>query len=49
MLFKPEAVPLAADVYAGELSKVGNWVVAAVRSDVAWPVTVQAIEFGDRV
>lgn len=42
--------PTAAELFMGDLAAVGNWVVANVRSSVAWPLQVEIVEFrGQRV
>jgi len=49
MLGEPKISTLA-DLFVGELADVGNWVVANVRSGVAWPLRVQAVDFrGHRI
>jgi hypothetical protein len=34
-----------AELFVGELAAIGNWVVANVRSSVAWPLQVEVVEF----
>jgi Methylamine utilization protein MauJ len=42
--------PTIAEVFIGDLAAVGNWVVANVRSSVAWPLTVETVDFrGHRI
>lgn len=42
--------PTVAELYVGDLAAVGNWVVANVRSSVAWPMQVETVDFrGHRV
>jgi hypothetical protein len=39
-----------AELFVGDLAAVGNWVVANVRSSVAWPLRVEVVEFrGHRI
>jgi hypothetical protein len=42
--------PAIAELFVGDLAAVGNWVVANVRSSVAWPLQVEVVDFrGHRV
>src|SRR5690348_3752934 len=42
--------PTIAEVITGDLATVGNWVVANVRSSVAWPLRVETVDFrGHRI
>src|SRR5271169_3150633 len=42
--------PTLAELFVGDLAAVGNWVVANVRSSVAWPLQVQVVDFrGHRI
>jgi hypothetical protein len=34
-----------AELFVGDLAAIGNWVVANVRSSVAWPLQVEVVEF----
>jgi hypothetical protein len=38
-------IPTVAELFVGDLAAIGNWVVANVRSSVAWPLQVEVIEF----
>jgi hypothetical protein len=43
-------IPTLKELFVGELAEVGNWVIANVRSAVAWPLRVQALDFrGHRI
>jgi hypothetical protein len=37
--------PTIAELFVGDLAAIGNWVVANVRSSVAWPLQVEVVEF----
>jgi len=39
------STPTVAEIFVGDLAVVGNWVVANVRSSVAWPLKVETVEF----
>jgi hypothetical protein len=42
--------PTIAELFVGDLAAIGNWVVANVRSSVAWPLQVEAVDFrGHRI
>ena len=42
--------PTVAELFVGDLAAIGNWVVANVRSSVAWPLTVETVDFrGHRI
>jgi hypothetical protein len=42
--------PTLAELFVGDLAAVGNWVIANVRSSVAWPLQVEAVDFrGHRI
>ena len=38
-------IPAVTELYVGDLAAIGNWVVANVRSSVAWPLQVEVVEF----
>jgi hypothetical protein len=40
--------PKITDIFVGDLAEVGQWVVANVRSSVAWPLSVAQVSFRDR-
>src|SRR4051794_3050659 len=40
--------PSLAELFVGDLAEPGNWVVACVRSSVAWPLQVEIVDFRDR-
>jgi len=37
--------PTIAELFVGDLTAIGNWVVANVRSSVAWPLRVEVVDF----
>src|SRR5437879_11195652 len=41
-------LPTPAELFVGDLAGVGNWVIANVRSSVAWPLRVQVVDFRGR-
>jgi hypothetical protein len=42
--------PTIGELFVGDLAAIGNWVVANVRSSVAWPLQVEAVDFrGHRI
>lgn len=42
--------PTVAELFVGDLAAIGNWVVANVRSSVAWPLQVEVVDFrGHRI
>jgi hypothetical protein len=42
--------PTIAELFVGDLAAIGNWVVANVRSSVAWPLQVEVVDFrGHRI
>jgi hypothetical protein len=42
--------PSVTELFVGDLAAIGNWVVANVRSSVAWPLQVEVVEFrGNRI
>lgn len=42
--------PTIAELIVGDLAAIGNWVVANVRSSVAWPLQVEVVDFrGHRI
>jgi hypothetical protein len=38
-------MPTVAELFVGDLAEPGNWVVANVRSAVAWPLQVETVDF----
>jgi hypothetical protein len=45
-----DKTPTIAELFVGDLAAIGNWVVANVRSSVAWPLQVQVVDFrGHRI
>jgi hypothetical protein len=40
--------PTIAELFVGDLAAIGNWVVANVRSSVAWPLQVEVVDFRGR-
>jgi len=42
--------PTVSELFVGDLAAIGNWVVANVRSSVAWPLQVEVVDFrGHRI
>jgi len=42
-------IPTIKEIFVGDIARSGNWIVACVKSGVAWPVRVTNVKFRNRV